>query len=361
MSQTPRAVARTFARVHGSMCTRALASFTALALSAALAAGESTMPLADPALGMVEGQLPILPGWTGTAVIDRVSDPVGGGTAQWSVDLQSPDRSRGIRILPVAFHTFSPLMQQYGATAPPQASAYLVFRSTAELLTQQILPRLEIAGDPSAPFPIDREKLAAALAKQSSNGLPNPFFDTAAVIVRNALPGQEILVEAVTVGFARGMPNEMSSTQIQLFRAPIGQARALHDEIARLPELQPDPNWLRADRQLADRKLAEIAQQGQRARAQMDQQLANTHATIQANSNAQFDAGQQRAAAQRAQYDQQNAAWARRQQSNSDSNALFIGHIGDHSVTYKWCNGSTGAVRFVTDNLQSPGSGYQRC
>ncbi len=134
----------------------------------------------------------------------------------------------------------------------------------------------------------------------------------------------------------------------------------MHDEIARLPDLVPDPDWVRADQALADRKLAEIAQQGQRARAQMDQRQAGPHATIQANSNAQFAAGQQRAAAQRAQFDQQNAAWRRGQQAKTDSSALFRGYLGNNSVTYKWC-GPGGAVQFMTDSLQSPGSGYQRC
>ncbi len=206
-------------RTRASTALAALASVTSLTLLASLAsapalAAGATMPLADPALGLVEGQLPILPGWTGTATIDRVSDPVGGGSAQWAVDLQSPDRSRGIRILPVSFHTFAPALQQSGPPAPPQSNAYLVFHSTAELLTQHILPRLGLGGEPSAPFAIDREKIAAAMAKLPANGAPNPFHDSAAVVVRNAVPGQEILVEAVTVGFARGLPNEMSTTQV---------------------------------------------------------------------------------------------------------------------------------------------------
>jgi hypothetical protein len=326
-----------------------VAAFT-LAVTTAFAAGSQTIPLPDPALGMVEGQLSILPGWKGSAVIDRASDPFGGGTAAVSIDLQSPDGSRGYRALPIAFHLFGAGMHRMVAIGPQQAAAFGAFNSTAELLTLQILPRLNLNGSASPPFPIDRERIAAAAAAHAGSALPTPFIDSAAVIVTNAATNQEILVEAVTIGSGRGMPNESSLTHVQLFRAPIGQARALHDEIARLPELKPDADWMRADRALNDRKIAENNRQGAQGRAQM-----------QADSNARFEAWKRSSAAQRAQYDQHNAAWAEGQQQKSDRNALFNGYIGDHDVSYKWCNASTGAVRYVTNATQSPGAGFQRC
>ena len=360
MSRRPSCAPVLLARFRGSIPSTRVAGLSA-ALSAALpaallatasglaAAAPSTLPIPDPALNMLEGQLPILPGWKGNATVDRTSDPFANGTAALSIDVQSPDGTRGYRALPVAFHTFSPAVQRiHPPIGPRQPAAFMAFRSTAEVLTTQILPRLNLGGEASAPFAIDPDKVAKAAAMQAANGLPNPFVDAAAVLVKGG-DGSEFLVEAFTFGSSRGMPGEMSMTHVYLFRAPAGQARALHDEIVRLPEIQPTPAWIQADHGLFEQKMAALKQQN-----------SQIHAAT-ASNDAAFAAWQKSSAAQRASYDQHNAAWARGNQIKSDQNAAFAGYIGDHDVSYKWCNGQTGETRFVTNSTQSPGAGFARC
>ncbi len=350
MSKPPPPVLRVRLRASIRSTLIAWPSAALLAASPVVAdAAPSTLPIPDPTLNMPEGQLPVLPGWRGNAMVDRTSDPFGNGTAALSIDVQSPDGSRGYRALPVAFHTFSPAARRlHPPIGPGQPAAFVAFRSTADVLTTHILPRLGLGGDVSAPFAIDRDKVAKAAAMQAANGLPNPFVDAAAVVVKSG-GDTEYVVEAFTFGSSRGTVGEMSITHVYLFRAPAGQARALHDEIARLPDIEPTPAWIQADRGLYERKMAQLKQQESQIRART------------AGNDAAFAAWQRSSAAQRASYDQHNAAWARRNQATSDQNAAFAGYVGDHDVSYKWCNAQTGATRVVTNSTQSPGPGFTRC
>ena len=61
----------------------------------------STVPVQDPTLGIVQGDLPVLPGWHGEAHIDRTTDPLSYAIGTLTADLRSPDGTTTIQMLAV--------------------------------------------------------------------------------------------------------------------------------------------------------------------------------------------------------------------------------------------------------------------
>lgn len=312
----------------------------------------STIPVPDAVLGISEGNMALLPGWHGTARANRTADPVAAGTAALDADLVSGDGSMSILILPVAFHTLSPSLQRFGNAVSgdrAEVAAYASFKGTADVLTRFVMPRLHLGGQASAPFAIDQDKLPGMRQQMAQMGVPNAIVDAAGVLVQDASKGLEVLVMGVTTGGGYQTPNEMTMTHLILFRAPLGRARQLEAEYSRLPDVQMNPAWVRADREMDENKKRQIEQEGERARAQ-----------IRAASDAQTAGAQRGMAVRQGMFDQHNRAWANREQAISDSNALTSGYLGDHSVSYRWCNAS-GDVRTAVNSTVSPGAGYRRC
>jgi hypothetical protein len=315
----------------------------------AQATHDNSIPIPDPTLGITQGSLPLLPGWHGTAHIDRTSDPLSYAIGTLSADLRSPDGSTTILLLAVPFHTYNvrpgsaaflpgdPVHQRNAAIAP--------YHSTTELLTRYILPALHLQGKTEYGEPLP-EDVKARLRAQTAGGVPGYIIDAAFVTVHNG--GREILVRAVTQGGGAGTERETTSSTITVVSAPQGKARATLDAQDMLKATQPSAAWQQAN----ERYLAAWRQE-------LDAEYSRLNAQIRASSNAILAQGQSNIRSMQDRGAQRDREFAQHEQLTSDLNANFRGYLSGSSTTFKWCNGS--AATFTVDDARAPGPGFQRC
>jgi hypothetical protein len=314
------------------------------------ALGTRSIPVSDPTLGMVQKDFPVLPGWQGTAQIDRTSDPLAYANGTLATDMRSPDGRSSIRMLAVPFHTFNVSRQlaqaMPGNPANQRNAALTRFTSTADLLTRYILPALGQKGEPvhrdEAPEQM-KERQREELAK---HGVPMPIWDVASVIYRSE--GRETMIFAATTGGGAGTSRENTTTQLTVVVAPEGKTQELMTAQFALPQTQPGAAWLQADA----RYLADWREQLAADTAAATREFQRGNAAIVAQGQANLRTMQARGA-------ERDRAFVQHQQQTSDSGANFRGYLSGTGATFKWCG--SGRVLYTTNDTRSPSAGYQRC
>ena len=311
------------------------------------------IPIPDQTTGLTRSTMMIPAGWHGQAAVDRTSDGLGYGAANVMADLTSADRQSRIQVLAVPFHTLG-VSREVAAGMPgnplgQRNVALTRFTSTADLLTQRIVPALGIAGqvgDLQRPGGQRLAGLEQAKANDRAHGVMNPIKDEASVTIRNG--GREVTVFASTVGADGGSPRESTSTQITLVSAP--QGRSIQVLMSYFSLQQPPANqaWVRADAQYDQMRTRQINQQSQADSALSQQQTQQIVNTGQANVRAMQQQGAQR-----------DEEFRRRQQAITDESQLTQGRLLNENKSFKWCS-ATGVV-WTVNSAVSPGAGFVRC
>ncbi len=310
---------------------------------------KNSVPVQDPTLGLVQGDLPISPGWRGEAHIDRTSDPLAYAMGTLTADLRSPDGTATIQMLPVQFHTYN-VSPQLGSMMPGnparQRNAALVrFSSTADLLKLHILPALGLNGHPEMAISSTSEEAKARMRSQAQ--VPGPIYDSALAIMRGP-KGGELIVFAVTTGSQVGTPRENTSTTILVCTAPDGKAMPTFIAQEALPPVQRSGAWVQADEQY----LAEWrrARQEESARSTREFQRGNEAILAQGHANI---------AAMQARGEERDRAFIEHEQRTSDLGANFRGYLSGTGATFKWCG--AGGPTYTVDDVRPPAPGLHRC
>ncbi|WP_139285102.1 hypothetical protein [Terriglobus roseus] len=302
----------------------------------------------DPALGIAQGTLPILPGWRGEAHIDRTSDPLSYAIGTLTADLRSPDGSSSIQMLAVPFHTLnvSPQLASAmpGDPARQRNAALLRFTSTADLLKQHILPALGLDGR-TAHYESMEEEARRRMREQSQT--PGNIFDRAFALLQ--ANGKEVAVYAQTMGGGAGTPREVTSTTILVCTAPIGKAMSVLQAQENLSTMPPSGAWQQAN----ERYLGEWRQALQEKAARSTREFERDNAAIISMGHANIVEMQARGAAR-------DRAFVEHEQQISDHGAMFRGYLSGTSTTFKWC-GTGGATTYTVDETRAPAAGFRRC
>lgn len=314
-------------------------------------AGNSVV-VQDPTLGMVQGYLPLQPGWHGEAHIDRTTDPLAYALGTLTADLSSGDGSTKIHMLGVPFHTYGVSremgMQLPGSPARQRNAALVRFTSTLQILKQYVLPALQFTGQPTQAESMPeatRAQLQARMAAQG--GGRGPIFDTAYALFRRG--NQDVVVYAVSFGSGAGSASEVTSTGISVYTAPQGKALPAMQAQQDLPPVQRSIAWQRADEQYAAAWREMIADEGRRTRDMINRQTQ----AIVAQGHANVAAMQARGAAR-------DREFVQHEQLTSDLGANFRGYLSGTSTTFKWCGGS-GSTMYTVDDVRPPAQGMRRC
>ncbi len=308
---------------------------------------KDTVLVQDPALGVVQGELAVLPGWHGEAHIDRTTDPLSYAIGTLTADLRSPDGSASIQMLAVPFHTLN-VSQQLASAMPGNPArrrnaALVHFTSTAGLLRQHILPALGLDGR-TAEYQSMPEEARTRMREQS--GTPGPIFDRAVALLK--ANGKEVAVYAQTMGGGSGTPREVTSTTILVCTAPVGNAMSLLQAQEGLPPVQPSAGWQQANL----RYLAEWRQALQEETARSTREFERGNQAIIAMGHANIVEMQTRGAAR-------DRAFVEHEQQVSAQGANLRGYLSGTSPTFKWC--SAGDSTYTIDDTRAPGPGYRRC
>jgi hypothetical protein len=302
--------------------------------------GFQSVTLEDREFGIPEGKASCFAGWSCAGSVDR-SDKLTGGAAAVELKMVSPDGSESVEYLSKPLHTGSPANPAVKQLDP--RLELTMFHSTGDLLLQYAIPGLGLGGQPGAPMPA----AAAAVARAEQN--PGTFADGAKVRITGISGWKEAMVAGFTVGTNRGTRAENSMTQLTVLIAPAGKLDALEAAFQKLPPLQVDPRW----QQLETARNKNIQQLNNKATQDYDARQQKMNDT---NRKSNADATARRDAASAAS----NRQTAREQQAAQDSAALTIALRNGQHISFKWCDGH-GGYKTVTDSVNSPGPGYERC
>ena len=302
----------------------------------------------DEALNMPAMTAQIPAGWRFEGAIDR-NVACSPGDAFPHFRAQSPDGSVTIQQLTPFFTTDRPLpgFNQCGVIGPIQPTTTLLSR----YLVPAIAPNLH--ADP--PEPIPRSE-ALVRSMNHFDGRFQVSGDTGRVRLTytssTGKPMEEYIVAITQRSVLPGTRNGHTVTALKLISAPAGQVEQVVDTIASRLILTPLPAWQQRDQQLAADARNASDQQGGQTRAAIiadgqrnTQRLGAVAAGAINNINNTGQASRDAAAAS--------------EQARHDAAMGTAAHVGDKTVSYKWCDNQGNFT--YTDSTRPPAYGWQRC